>query len=475
MSKYKTNVGLEVHVQLRTQTKMFCGCAAEYGAEPNTNVCPVCLGYPGAMPVLNQKAIESTLIAGLMIGCDINLFSKWDRKSYFYPDMPKNYQITQYDLPLCLNGGVDIEVNGIAKRIRVNRIHLEEDVGKSTHFGSSSGVDYNRAGVPLMEIVSEPDMESADEVLAYLVALRQIMLYAGVSDCDLERGNMRCDVNTSVRLADSETLGTKTEIKNMNTFRGAHAALSYEQSRQMGVLDEGGAIVQSTIRWDPEAGRTELMRTKEDADDYRYFPEPDLLPVTFTEAYVQALREKLPELPAGRRERFIRDYLLPDYDAGVLVSDKALADYYEAVVATGVSAKLASNWVMTEVLRVLGEENIEISSFSVPAKELASLVAMVEAKEVNSNSAKDIFGVMLAEGGEPREIAESKGKLQVSDDGLIVGFVEQAISGNAKAASDYQAGEEKAITFLVGQVMRFSKGQANPEVALRILKEKLDA
>lgn len=475
MSKYKTSVGLEVHVQLRTKTKMFCGCVAAYGSEPNTNVCPVCLGYPGAMPVLNQQAIESTLIAGLMIGCDINLFSKWDRKSYFYPDMPKNYQITQFDLPLCLNGGVDIEVNGVSKKIRVNRIHLEEDVGKSTHFAGSSGVDYNRAGIPLMEIVSEPDMESADEVLAYLVALRQIMLYAGVSDCDLERGNMRCDVNTSLRLSGSETLGTKTEIKNMNTFRGVHAALTYEQSRQADVLDAGEAIIQSTIRWDPEAGRTELMRTKEDADDYRYFPEPDLLPVTFTEAYVQGLRDHLPELPAGRRDRFVRDYHLPDYDAGVLVSDKALADYYEEVVRTGVSPKLASNWVMTEVLRVLGEEATDIGSFSVSAKDLGGLVAMVEAKDVNSNSAKDIFCVMLADGGEPREIAESQGKLQVSDDGVIVVFVDKVILENPKAASDYQSGEEKAIKFLVGQVMRFSKGQANPEMALRILKEKLDA
>ena len=474
MKDFDVNIGLEVHVQLITESKMFCGCANAYGGAPNTHVCPVCLGYPGAMPVLNQQAIQSTLVAGLMIDCTINRFSKWDRKSYFYPDMPKNYQLTQYDLPLCVGGHVDIEVNGESKRIRVNRIHLEEDVGKSMHFATTSGVDYNRAGVPLMEIVSEADMTSADEAGAYLVALRQIMLYAGVSDCDLERGNMRCDVNCSLRPKGSESLGTKTEVKNMNTIRGVQAALKYEIARQAKLLREGGSVVQETLRWDPDRLCTESMRSKEDAHDYRYFPEPDLLPVTFTEEQIEGIREALPELPAERRRRFVSEHGLPDYDAGVLVSDKGLADYFEAVVEAGAKSKLASNWVMTEVLRVLGEQDIEISGFGIAPASLAELVKMVEAKEVNSNSAKDIFGAMLAGEGGAREIAESQGKLQVSDDSAIDGFVDEVIAANEKAVTDYRAGEEKAAKFLVGQVMRLSKGQANPEIAFRILKEKLD-
>lgn len=464
--KWGATIGLETHVQLRTQSKMFCACSTCFGAAPNTHVCPVCLGYPGAMPTMNRRAIELTLRAGLMLGCDIPLYSKFDRKSYFYPDMPKNYQISQYDQPLCIGGGVDISIDGPSRRVALTRIHLEEDVGKSMHFRSTSGVDFNRAGVPLMEIVSEPDLHSPVDAMAYLTALKQILLYAEVSDCNLEEGNMRCDVNVSVApVGDGPgKLGTKTEIKNMNTFRGVQNALRYEVARQVEVLEDGGRIVQETRRWDPDAEVTSSMRTKEDAHDYRYFPEPDLMPVTLTRKQVEAWRQKLPEAPAARRARMVAEYGIPEYDAGVLAADKRVGDFFEAVARGSGNAKAASNWIMTEMLRLLSEQEMDISEVRITPAALADVIGLVDAGALNSNSAKDVFAEIFAEGGDPKAIVEAKGLTQVSDSGAIEALVQQAIDANPQSAEDFRNGKTRAAKFLVGQVMRLSKGKANPRM-----------
>jgi len=470
---YRTTIGLEVHVQLDTQSKMFCSCSTRYGSPPNTQVCPVCLGYPGAMPVMNGEAIRLTVLTGLMIGSRISDYSKFDRKSYFYPDMPKNYQISQYDKPLCIGGAVDIEVEGRVRTIGVTRIHLEEDVAKSMHFQSTSGVDFNRAGVPLMEIVSEPDLSSPDEAFAYLTALKQILLYAGVSRCNLEEGNVRCDVNASVRPAGQTELGTKTEIKNMNTFRGVLHALRYEVDRQIEVLESGGTIVQETRRWDPDRGMTSSMRTKEDAHDYRYFPEPDLMPVVLSREQVEEWRSQLPELPRQRRERFMSQYGLPEYDAGVLVADKALSDYFEAAAALATNPKAISNWLMTEMLRLLSEQDLEIENVPLTPRALAALVSLVEKKTVNTTTAKEIFAELFEKGGDPDEIVRARGLAQVSDSGAIEEFVDQAMAENPKSVEDYRSGKKAAAQFLVGQVMRLSRGKANPQMVMKMLEEKL--
>jgi len=466
-------IGLETHVQLRTESKMFCACSTGFGAAPNSHVCPVCLGYPGAMPVMNRRAVELTVRAGLMLGCDIPSYSKFDRKSYFYPDMPKNYQISQYDQPLCQGGGVDIDIDGQHRRIELTRIHLEEDVGKSMHFKSSSGVDFNRAGVPLMEIVSEPDLHTPEEAMAYLTALKQILLYAEVSDCNLEEGNMRCDVNISVAREGATELGTKAEIKNMNTFRGVQAALRYEIVRQIDVLEEGGRIVQETRRWDPDAEMTSSMRTKEDAHDYRYFPEPDLMPVVLTGEQIEGWRATLPEPPAARRERMADEYGIPAYDAGVLAADKRVGDFFEDVAKASGNAKAASNWIMTEMLRLLGEQEMEISDVCVTPDALAGLIGLVDSGALNSNSAKEVFAELFANGGDPRAIVEAKGLTQVSDSGAIEQLVQQAIDDNPQSVEDFRNGKTKAAKFLVGQVMRLSKGKANPQMVGEMIERML--
>ncbi len=474
MASYRTTIGLEVHVQLKTRSKMFCGCSTDFGAAPNTHVCPVCLGYPGALPVMNREAIRLTVLSGLMLGCRISPYSKFDRKNYYYPDMPKNYQISQYDRPLCLGGAVEIEVKGQVKTIGITRIHLEEDVAKNLHYATWSGVDFNRAGVPLMEIVSEPDIETPEEAAAYLLALRQILTYAGVSDCNLEEGNMRCDANSSVRPEGQATLGTKTEIKNLNSVKGIQAALTYELVRQQEVLESGGRVVQETRRWDPDTGQTFSMRTKEDAHDYRYFPEPDLMPVALDEAQVAAWRTTLPELPAARRARFMAHYGLPEYDARVLAAERAVGDYFEEAVRHAPrNPKAVSNWVMTDVLRILSEQGIEIGRFPIRPDALAELIELVETRTINSNTARDVFAAMVTEGGRAGEIVKARGLAQVSDSGFIEQMVDQVIAGNAKSVEDYRAGKTAALKFLVGQVMRLSKGKANPQMVNTLLEQRL--
>ncbi|MDI6775372.1 MAG: Asp-tRNA(Asn)/Glu-tRNA(Gln) amidotransferase subunit GatB, partial [Verrucomicrobiota bacterium] len=410
---FEAVIGLEVHVQLKTRSKLFCGCSAEFGAAPNTRVCPVCLGYPGVMPVLNEEAVCLTVLTGLMVGARIGETSRFDRKSYFYPDMPKNYQISQYDQPLCVGGSVEIEVGGRPKAIGLTRIHLEEDVGKNMHFHDSSGVDFNRAGVPLMEIVTQPDLASPEEALAFLLTLRQMVRYVGASECNLEQGNLRCDVNVSARPAGRAALGTKIEIKNINTFKGVVNALKHEIARQEEALLAGGVIAQETRRWDPDAGVTAGMRGKEDAHDYRYFPEPDLMPVALSRKRIEALRARLPELPRARRARLSKEYGLPDYDSGVLAADKAVADFFEAAARLSPNPKAVSNWMMTDMLRRLSKQEMDIAAAAITPRALADLIAMVDAGVVNMPTAKEIFGVLFENGGDPNTLTRERGLTQV--------------------------------------------------------------
>ena len=471
---YQMAVGLEVHVQLKTRAKMFCGCPTSFAAAPNTCVCPVCLGYPGALPTMNREAIRLTMISGLMLGCSIEAISKFDRKSYFYPDMPKNYQITQLDQPLCLGGGVDVPVaTGGTKRIHLVRIHLEEDVAKSTHRSGCSGVDFNRAGTPLMEIVTEPDITTADEAVAFLTALRQILVYADVSDCNLEEGNMRCDVNISVRPCGQEKLGTKAEIKNMNSYTGVHAALEYEVMRQCEVLANGGRIEQETRRWDVENGSTVLMRTKEDAHDYRYFSEPDLLPVVTTPEQVATLRDALPELPAIRRERLCQQYFIPAYDASVLAASRQLADFFEAVAQRCGKGKIAANWIMTDVLRLVTAHATALADCALTPVAVADLIGLVEDGTINAQTAKTLLDDLFVKGGDPAEYVRTRGLAQISDTDALETWIDTVLQAHPQTIADWKAGKRAAAGFLVGQVMKCSKGKADPKMAGRMIAKRL--
>ncbi len=474
MSKYLVTIGLETHVQLKTKTKMFCGCSMQVSdREPNSNVCPVCLGYPGALPVMNREAVKLTVVSGLMLGCEINRYSTFDRKNYFYPDMSKDYQISQQARPLCLGGGVTIQTPNGPKRIRINHIHLEEDAAKINHYARFSGVDFNRCGTPLMEIVSEPDLSSSEETMAYLLALKQILVYAGVSDCNLEEGNLRCDVNISVRPEGQETLGTRAEIKNMNTFKGISAALEYEISRQLATVTRGGVIVQETRRWEPDLGETQSMRSKENAHDYRYLPEPDLVPVALAAEQVEAWRAALPELPSARRVRMMAEYGIPEYDAGVLADAKENADFFEAAARLCGQGKTVSNWFMTEIMRLLSETGQTVTECALTPAALAELVTLVETRVVNGPTAKELLPELFREGGMPGALVEARGLGQVSDTGALACFVDQVLAENAKSVEDFKAGKKAAAGFLVGQVMKLSKGKADPKLVGKLVAEKL--
>jgi aspartyl-tRNA(Asn)/glutamyl-tRNA(Gln) amidotransferase subunit B len=471
--EYEAVIGLETHVQLKTKSKMWCGCANEFGAPPNTNVCPVCLGLPGVLPVANEEALRLTVLTGYLLKCTIPPYAKFDRKNYFYPDMPKNYQLTQYDKPSTANGCVEFEFRGGLSRVRITRAHLEEDVGKNFHFDRNSGVDFNRAGVPLMEIVSEPDISSPDMAYEYLNALKDILVYGGVSDCDMEKGMVRCDVNISVRPKGQTELGAKIEIKNMNSFSGARKALEYEIPRQIDVLAKGGKLIQSTRRWDDAAGVTEEMRTKEHAHDYRYFPEPDLMPFQPSAAWLEDVARRAVELPLARKQRFMRDYQLPAADAQTFVWDVPLGNFFEGIAKQAKNPKAVANWVINNLRAKLAESQTALTDLKFQPGAILELVELVEGGKISTKIAQDVFAEMFASGEGPAKIVEKKGLAQVSDAGAIEQFCDQAIAANPGPAADFRAGKAAALNFLKGQVMKLSKGKANPALVGEILERKL--
>jgi aspartyl-tRNA(Asn)/glutamyl-tRNA(Gln) amidotransferase subunit B len=489
---YEPVIGLETHVQLKTRSKMWCGCANAFGAPPNTNVCPVCLGLPGVLPVANEEALRLTALTGFLLNCTVARYAKFDRKNYFYPDAPKNYQITQYDKPSTLNGFVDFEFRGAVARVRITRAHLEEDVGKNFHFDRFSGVDFNRAGVPLLEIVSEPDLTSADMAYEYLNALKDILIHGGISDCDMEKGMVRCDVNVSVRPRGAKELGAKIEIKNMNSFSGVRRALEYEIPRQIEVVARGGKLVQSTRRWDDVAGITEEMRTKEHAHDYRYFPEPDLMPFAPDDAWLAAVKARVVELPLARKQRFMRDYQLPAPDAETFKNDVPLGNYFEGIARQSKTPKAVANWVINNLRAKLTEANEKAALEQVAAgvndedveeftladlrfkpEAILELINLVEAKTISTAAAQQVFDEMFDTGERPGAVVERKGLAQVSDTGAIETFCDEVIAANPGPAADFKAGRVAALNFLKGQVMKASKGKANPALVGEILERKL--
>ena len=476
--EFENTIGLETHVQLKTNTKMFCGCLLKTGCEPNTNVCPVCLGYPGALPVMNREAVKLTVMSGMMLGCEINRHATFDRKNYFYPDMAKDYQISENGNPLCIGGGVEIvRADGTKKFIRINHIHLEEDAAKINHYASTSGVDFNRGGTPLMEIVSEPDMESADDAIAYLTALKEILVYAGVSDCNLEEGNMRSDVNISIRPVGETKLGTKVEIKNMNSFKGIHAALTHEAVRQRECMIHSIPIVQETRRWDADLMETFSMRTKENAHDYRYFPEPDLVPVELSEEQIEAWRALLPEKPEARRQRMVEEYSLAEYDAEVLSQHKENADWFEAA-AKGLDKKLAKqlcNLFMGDVMALMNETGKSIGECAMKPSELAALVKLAATGTINGPTLKELLPEIFEKGGDVELIVKERGLGAVSDESALEAFVDQAIAANPGPVADFKAGKKAAAGFFVGQVMKLSTGKADPKIVGSLVAKKLAA
>ncbi|MEW6556496.1 MAG: Asp-tRNA(Asn)/Glu-tRNA(Gln) amidotransferase subunit GatB [Elusimicrobiota bacterium] len=483
---YETVIGLEVHVHLKTNSKLFCGCSTEFGAEPNSNICPVCTGQPGVLPVLNKKAVEFAVLTGFALNCEIAKYSVFARKNYFYPDLPKNYQISQYELPLCKNGFLTIDVGSKTKKIGITRIHLEEDAGKLLHaIGSTelgySLVDYNRTGIPLLEIVSEPDISSPEEAYQYLTNLKAILRYIGVSDCDMEKGSLRCDANISLRHVSEKKLGVKVELKNMNSFKAVRDALNYEVERQKKVLNNGEKIVQETRLWNEETGTTISMRSKEQAHDYRYFPEPDLAPVEIDDKFLNEVKKNLVELPNTRKKRFVESFGLSEYDASVLISEKALADYFEDCLSNLQSpisnlqsiAKQLSNWITTELLGKLNAENKDISASPVSAENLAELVKLIANGTISGKIAKTVFEQMFKNKKTASEIVKEQALVQISDEKEIEKMVDEAISENQKAVAEFKLGKQQAIGALVGAVMKKSKGKANPKLVNEILKKKL--
>lgn len=475
---FEAVIGLEVHVQLATNSKIFCSCSTKFGSQPNSNVCPVCLGMPGVLPVLNKKVVEYTTKAGLALNCRINKKNIFARKNYFYPDLPKGYQISQYELPICEHGHIDININGQEKRIGITRIHMEEDAGKSIHGenlgdSSSSFIDLNRTGVPLMEIVSEPDMRNEEEAKEYLQKLKSILEYIEVSDCNMEEGSLRCDANISVRPVGQKEFGTKTEIKNMNSFKNVQKAIEYEIKRQIKVIKEGGKIIQETRLWDPEKNVTISMRSKEEAHDYRYFPDPDLVPLVLDDEFIENIRKTLPILPDELKEKFVKEYGLPEYDASVLTSVKSYATYFEKTVSIVNSPKKVSNWIMSELLRVVNDKGCDIFDAGLSPENLAEIIKLIDDGKISGKIAKDVFEEVIETGKKPSVIIEEKGLIQISDDNELESIIIKIIKNSPKEAERFKNGEQKLMGFFVGQVMKETKGKANPKLVNEIINKLL--
>lgn len=472
---YEVVIGVEVHAQLRTQSKMFCACGTTFGLTANAQTCPLCLGLPGTLPVINRKAVEMAIRTGLALNCAIGVANRFARKNYFYPDLPKGYQISQYEAPICEHGWIDIAVGDRKKRVRIRRAHLEEDAGKNVHEtgGSGSRVDLNRAGTPLLEIVTEPDMCSADEVVAYLKSLRDILMYLDVCDGNMEEGNLRCEPNLSLRPLGQKEFGTKVELKNINSFKFVKDAVDYEIKRQTKVLNEGGKIYQETRLWNIDRGETVVMRSKEEAHDYRYFPDPDLVPLQISDEWIEELRKTVPELPAARQQRFLMEYGLPEYDAGILTSSKSLGDYFEACAKLFGQPKTVSNWVMGELLRELNNSGTDASASPVSPERLVSLLQLVEKGTISLKTAREIFPELYASGKPPEQLVQEKGLTQVSDEGALEKIIDEVITKNPTQVEQYRGGKQQVLGFLVGQVMKASGGKANPGKVNELLKKKL--
>ena len=474
--EYESVIGLEIHSELSTKTKIFCGCTTEFGGDVNTHCCPICTGMPGTLPIMNKKVVEYAVKAGLAMNCEISLFSKQDRKNYFYPDLPKAYQISQYDLPLCKNGYLDIEVNGEMKRIGITRIHIEEDAGKLLHnaWGTGSLVDMNRCGVPLIEIVTEPDMRSSEEAKALLEKIRTILRYIEVSDCKMQEGSLRCDVNVSIMPKGSNEFGQRTEMKNISSFSATGRAIEYEIKRQIEAVSAGEKINQETRRWDDDKGESIVMRTKENAQDYRYFPEPDLVPIVLTEEYVDELRTNLPELPDKKKARYLSEYNLTDYDATLLVNTKELAKFFEATVALGATPKTVSNWILGDISKVINEKDVSIEEVGITPNLLAALISEIEKGTISNTAGKAVFEEILISGKEVKVIIEEKGLAQLSDENAISEMIDVVLGKNEQSIADYRKGKTNVVGFLVGQVMKESKGKGNPQVINKLIREKLE-
>lgn len=472
---YEVVIGLEVHAELSTKTKIFCSCPTEFGGEPNTHCCPVCMAMPGALPVLNKKVVEYAIKAGLATNCDIARISKNDRKNYFYPDLPKSYQISQFDMPLCTKGYVEIETEKGPKRIGLVRIHIEEDAGKLNHdeFGRGSLVDLNRSGVPLIEIVSEPDMRSTKEVESYLKKLKSILEYIEVSDCKMQEGSLRADVNVSVRKKGDKEFGTRTEMKNMNSFRSITRAIEYEAMRQVEVIEQGGKIYQETLRWDEVSGKTFSMRDKENAQDYRYFPEPDLVAIKLSEEYIENIRKTLPEMPESRKERYLRDYKLSEKDAGIITASKYLSDLFEKASEICGNYKAVNNWIISDISRILNETEMDPKEIPFDAKQLAKLVTLIDKGTISSSIGKKVLIELFENPRDPEDIIKEKGWIQISDEGAIKEVVLKIIETNPQSVADFKAGKDRALGFLVGQAMKETKGKANPQMLNKMFAEEL--
>ena len=474
--EYEVIIGLEVHAELATKTKIYCSCSTEFGSDPNTHCCPICTGMPGVLPVLNEKVVEYAVKMGLATNCNIAKFSKQDRKNYFYPDLPKAYQTSQYDLPLCENGYVDIMVDGNKKRIGITRIHIEEDAGKLIHdpYTGDTLVDLNRCGVPLIEIVSEPDIRSKEEAIAYMQTLKSTLEYLEICDCKMQEGSLRCDVNLSVRKIGETKFGTRTETKNLNSFKAIGRSIEFEIKRQIDELEAGGKIYQETRRWDDNKGIGYAMRTKEDAHDYRYFPEPDLAPIVLSDEYVQNLKDNLPEMPHVRKERYMKEYNLPEYDATQITNSKKMAGFFEDAVSVCNNPKLVSNWIMSDVSRILNEQELEIDQAKFTAKDLGDLILLIDKGTISSAIAKKVFEEMAVTGENPQKIVEKNGMTQITDEGAIRDIVCTVLKANPQSVEDYLAGKNKAVGFIVGQVMKESKGKANPQSVNKLIMEELE-